>query len=187
VQSHSDARNFILTAHLGLQVPTEPPGACWMRVADERRGWEENKVVVIDTTFEHETGVSARAFERVYGGVWDGRGGSSVPVDIWSNPDKSQSTGSTDGLHNHPSPADTHTHQNASAEDRYVLIIDFFHPELTGEEREALKCVYDIRNQFEGRATGPYSPAAASAPSPLPPSSQPSFFDSVKNMFTGGK
>ncbi len=58
VQPHSDARNFILTAHLGLQVPKDPPGACWMRVAEERRGWEENKVAVIDTTFEHETGVS---------------------------------------------------------------------------------------------------------------------------------
>ena len=58
VQPHSDARNFILTAHLGLQVPTDPPGACWMRVAAERKRWEEGRVVVIDTTFEHETGVS---------------------------------------------------------------------------------------------------------------------------------
>lgn len=67
VQPHSDARNFILTAHLGLKVPTDPPGACWMRVAEETRGWEEGKVVVIDTTFEHETGVS---FGLERGGWW---------------------------------------------------------------------------------------------------------------------
>lgn len=78
--------------------------------------------------------------------------------------------------------------QNSSAEDRYVLIIDFFHPELSEAERAALKCVYDIRNQFEGRAIGPYATAAAAMPAPPPPSiPQPSFFDNVKNMFTGGK
>jgi len=46
VQPHSDGRNFILTLHLGLQVPKEE-GLCWMRVAEERRGWEEGKAVVM--------------------------------------------------------------------------------------------------------------------------------------------
>ncbi|KAM3570399.1 hypothetical protein VYU27_007538 [Nannochloropsis oceanica] len=98
VQPHSDGRNFILTLHLGLQVPKEE-GLCWMRVAEERRGWEEGKAVVIDTTFEHETG-------------------------------------------------------NASEEERYVLIIDFWHPELTPVERAALREFYDLRNTFEGRTGG---------------------------------
>ena len=124
VQPHSDGRNFILTAHLGLQVPSQP-GACWMRVAEERRHWEENKVLVIDTTFEHETG-------------------------------------------------------NSSDQDRYVLIIDFWHPELTEAERAALRVVYDLRNQFEGRAVLP----SAAAP---PKVQQPSFFDAVKDMFTAGR
>lgn len=66
-----------------------------------------------------------------------------------------------------------------------MLIIDYFHPELTELEREALKCVYDIRNQFEGRAIGPYATASAPlAASMPPPPPQPSFFDNVKNMFS---
>jgi hypothetical protein len=38
---------------------------------------------------------------------------------------------------------------NNSAEDRYVVIIDFWHPELTEDERTALDFVYDTRNKFE--------------------------------------
>lgn len=121
VAPHSDARNFILTMHLGLQVPKS---GCWMRVGEEKKSWEEGKALVIDTTFEHETG-------------------------------------------------------NESQEDRYVFLIDFFHPELTQEERAALRMIYDLRNQFEGRTE--------SAPKPVPPPPQPSFFDNVKNMFSGGR
>ena len=38
---------------------------------------------------------------------------------------------------------------NDSDEDRYVLIIDFWHPELTEDEQEALEFIYDARNKFE--------------------------------------
>ena len=38
---------------------------------------------------------------------------------------------------------------NKSEEDRYVVIIDFWHPELTADERTALDFVYDTRNKFE--------------------------------------
>lgn len=95
VQAHSDGRNFILTLHLGLRIPKEE-GACWIRVGGERRSWQEGKALVIDTTFEHETG-------------------------------------------------------NGSTEDRYVLIVDFWHPDLSVEERAALRSFYDLRNRFEGR------------------------------------
>ena len=47
-----------------------------------------------------------------------------------------------------PSIILTHT-DNTSAEDRYVVIIDFWHPELTEDERTALDFVYDTRNKFE--------------------------------------
>lgn len=100
-----------------------------MRVATEKKAWEENKVVVIDTTFEHETG-------------------------------------------------------NASEEDRYVLIIDFWHPDLTEAERAALRCFYDLRNQFEGRTMG----APASAPPPAAAKKKnPSFFEGLAGMFGGGE
>ena len=38
---------------------------------------------------------------------------------------------------------------NKSLEDRYVVIIDFWHPELSADERTALDFVYDTRNKFE--------------------------------------
>ena len=90
VAAHSDGRNFILTCHLGLKVPSE----CWIQVAGERSPWEEGKAMVIDTSFVHETA-------------------------------------------------------NQSDDDRFVLIIDFWHPELTTKEQGALQLVYDIRYEFD--------------------------------------
>lgn len=43
----------------------------------------------------------------------------------------------------------THSTGNPSDSDRHVLILDFWHPELTGAEIAALEFVYDLRNQFE--------------------------------------
>lgn len=91
VQPHSDGRNFILTAHLGLMVPEKD---CWISVAEEKKSWEKDKLIVFDTSFTHST-------------------------------------------------------MNDSEEDRHVLIIDFWHPETTLEEQQALEFIYDTRNKFE--------------------------------------
>ena len=72
VKSHSDGRNFILTAHLGLQVPE----GVWVKVGGETRCWNEGKLAIMDTSFSHSTG-------------------------------------------------------NPTDSDRHVLIIDFWHPELS--------------------------------------------------------
>jgi hypothetical protein len=90
VQPHSDGRNFILTSHLGLKIPTE----CWIQVGAERRGWKEGKLTTLDTSFIHAT-------------------------------------------------------NNDSDSDRHVLIIDYWHPELSEAERSALDFVYDLRNKFD--------------------------------------
>lgn len=45
-----------------------------------------------------------------------------------------------------------HSTGNPSNEDRHVLIIDFWHPELTEAEKSALEFVYDLRNKFESGA-----------------------------------
>jgi aspartyl/asparaginyl beta-hydroxylase (cupin superfamily) len=90
VQPHSDGRNFILTSHLGLQIP---PG-CWIKSGEEQRGWEVGKLTTLDTSFSHSTG-------------------------------------------------------NPSDSARDVLIIDYWHPELTEAERSALEFVYSLRNKFE--------------------------------------
>jgi len=90
VAPHTDGRNFILTSHLGLKIPE----GCWIKVGDEKKTWEEGKLITLDTSFEHSTG-------------------------------------------------------NESESDRHVLIIDFWHPELSEAERKALSFVYDLRNKFE--------------------------------------
>lgn len=42
-----------------------------------------------------------------------------------------------------------HSTRNDSDEDRFVLIVDFWHPDLTQPEREALEYIYDFRTKFE--------------------------------------
>jgi aspartyl/asparaginyl beta-hydroxylase (cupin superfamily) len=90
VGEHSDGRNFILTSHLGLKIPSD----CWIEVGGERKGWSEGKLTTLDTSFGHSTG-------------------------------------------------------NPTDEERHVLILDFWHPELTEAERASLEFVYDLRNKFE--------------------------------------
>merc|ERR1712146_742655 len=90
VQPHSDGRNFILTCHLGIKVPSSQQGkseGCWIKVAGEKKVWENDKAIIFDTSFTHETA-------------------------------------------------------NETEEDRFVLIIDFWHPELSSAEREALEFIY---------------------------------------------
>ena len=43
----------------------------------------------------------------------------------------------------------THSTGNPTDQERHVLIIDFWHPELTQAEIAALEFVYDLRNKFE--------------------------------------
>ena len=90
VKPHSDGRNFILTSHLGLTIPD----GCWIMVGNEKRHWEEKRLLTLDTSFVHST----------------------------SNP---------------------------TPHDRLVMIIDFWHPELTTAEQAALGFVYELRNKFE--------------------------------------
>lgn len=46
----------------------------------------------------------------------------------------------------------SHSTGNPSDSDRHVLIIDYWHPELTAAERKSLEFVYDLRNKFESGA-----------------------------------
>lgn len=52
----------------------------------------------------------------------------------------------------------THSTNNPSDEERHVLIIDFWHPELSEAERSALEFVYDLRNKFESGEIPPRKP-----------------------------
>eukprot|EP00544_Gedaniella_sp_CCMP2646_P008684 CAMPEP_0202484346 /NCGR_PEP_ID=MMETSP1361-20130828/3437_1 /ASSEMBLY_ACC=CAM_ASM_000849 /TAXON_ID=210615 /ORGANISM="Staurosira complex sp., Strain CCMP2646" /LENGTH=325 /DNA_ID=CAMNT_0049112955 /DNA_START=36 /DNA_END=1013 /DNA_ORIENTATION=+ len=122
VEPHSDGRNFILTSHMGIQVPE----GCWMKVGEETRTWKEGTLTTLDTSFEHSTG-------------------------------------------------------NPSDSERVVLIIDFWHPELTEAERAALEYVYDLRNQFETGKVPIRKPRA------LQEQEQEGGMAGLWNSLTGGK
>lgn len=49
----------------------------------------------------------------------------------------------------------THSTGNPTNDDRYILIIDFWHPELTEAEKAGLTLLYDIRNKFDSGSIVP--------------------------------
>jgi len=52
----------------------------------------------------------------------------------------------------------------SKTEDRHVLILDFWHPELTEAERIALEFVYELRNKFESGAVPVRTPRSKQKP-----------------------
>ena len=54
IKPHTDGCNFIMTSHLGLDVPHEDE-RCWMRVGSARKPWANGGILMCDTSFEHET------------------------------------------------------------------------------------------------------------------------------------
>ena len=74
--------------------------------------------------------------------------GLKVPKDCWIKVGEEQRSWEVGKL----TTLDTsfeHSTGNPSDAERHVLIIDFWHPELTEAERAALEFVYDLRNKFE--------------------------------------
>ena len=87
IKPHTDFTNFIMTAHLGLDVP--PPPESWMKVGEETRYWENGVGMCADTSFIHST------------------------------------------------------FNESATIDRYVLIVRFWHPELTRHERNGVRFLFD--------------------------------------------
>jgi len=52
IKPHTDNTNFILTSHLGLEVPE---GQCWMQVGIFKRNWLNGCGMIADTSFIHST------------------------------------------------------------------------------------------------------------------------------------
>ena len=87
IKPHTDFTNFIMTSHLGLDVPPAPQS--WMKVGEETQYWENGKGMCADTSFIHST------------------------------------------------------YNESETQDRYVLIIRFWHPELTDHERNGVQFLFD--------------------------------------------
>ena len=51
IAPHCDGNLLGLTAHLGLQVPD----GCWIEVGGQRRSWQEQKLLLMDTSQQHRT------------------------------------------------------------------------------------------------------------------------------------
>mmetsp|Transcript_7078 Transcript_7078/g.12715 ORF Transcript_7078/g.12715 Transcript_7078/m.12715 type:complete len:362 (-) Transcript_7078:172-1257(-) len=92
IKSHSDGCNFILTAHLALDVPENE---CWIEVGGIRKHWKNGKMLVFDTSFMHST------------------------------------------------------MNESMSEDRYVLLIRFWHPELKKVEIDALQFIFNVLDNPE--------------------------------------
>lgn len=52
INPHSDLNNFILTAHLAVDVPEDQ---CWIRVGGETRYWKNGEMLIFDTSIYHST------------------------------------------------------------------------------------------------------------------------------------
>lgn len=87
IKLHTDDCNFILTMHLGLQVPQQK---AWIEVGGERRYWEAGKGLLFNTSFFHQT------------------------------------------------------MNESEDEDRLVLLLRVWHPELSPLEREAFEYLFDL-------------------------------------------
>jgi hypothetical protein len=86
IKPHTDFTNFILTSHIGLDIPENE---CWMQVGEEKYFWKNGEAVIADTSFFHST-------------------------------------------------------ENFSKnKDRYVLIVRFWHPDLSRSERSAVQFLFD--------------------------------------------
>jgi len=92
---HSDELNFVLTMHLGMEIPASQE--VWIEVAGERRTWDEGKILVFDSSFQHHT-----------------------------------------------------VNEGKSA--REILLIDFWHPELTEAEKEGISWLYRFRSEWLARS-----------------------------------
>lgn len=74
--------------------------------------------------------------------------GLKIPKDCWIEV-SSERRGWIEGKLTTLDTSFSHSTGNPSESPRDVLIIDFWHPELTEAERAALSFVYDLRNKFE--------------------------------------
>ena len=60
IKPHTDKNNFIITAHLGLEVPE---GDCWIKVGNEKHFWKEGKICIFDTSLA-DIGLHAKQFTQ---------------------------------------------------------------------------------------------------------------------------
>jgi hypothetical protein len=53
IQPHSDFTNFVVTCHLGLDIPESGNNKCRLTIGDETRQWINGQVMLFDTSIRH--------------------------------------------------------------------------------------------------------------------------------------
>ena len=53
IQPHSDFTNFVVTCHLGLDIPESGNNKCRLTIGDETRQWINGEVMLFDTSIRH--------------------------------------------------------------------------------------------------------------------------------------
>lgn len=54
IKPHSDFTNFVLTSHLGLDIPYSGQNKCRLRIGDTTREWINGQIMVFDTSILHD-------------------------------------------------------------------------------------------------------------------------------------
>lgn len=54
IKPHSDFTNFVLTSHLGVEIPYSGQNKCRLRIGDTTREWTNGEVMVFDTSIMHD-------------------------------------------------------------------------------------------------------------------------------------
>lgn len=53
IQPHSDFTNFVVTSHLGLDIPESGNNKCRLTIGDETRQWIDGELMMFDTSIQH--------------------------------------------------------------------------------------------------------------------------------------
>lgn len=54
IKPHTDFTNFVLTSHLGLEIPENGNNKCRLTIGDETRQWINGEIMLFDTSILHE-------------------------------------------------------------------------------------------------------------------------------------
>jgi hypothetical protein len=138
VQPHSDGRNFILTTHLGIQIPTTTKTTTTTNINNTNIHQDDNNTMI--------TKPEEKEDEEKYDEHNNSASSSSC---CWIQVGTERRTWQRGKLLTLDTSFIHSTGNDSPDQERHVLIIDFWHPELTQPEREALTFIYNLRNQFE--------------------------------------
>lgn len=65
ITPHCASTNLRLTAHMGLQIPSQEDTQCYIQIGNEKLCWEPGKIIVFDDSYQHEVHNHTREIRAV--------------------------------------------------------------------------------------------------------------------------